>query len=592
MYRDHFGFKENPFSIAPDPRYLYMSEQHKEALAHLLYGVKSEGGFVLLTGEVGTGKTTVCRCLLEQLPENADVAFIFNPKLTVKELLSTICDELHIRHTGSGKSVKTYVDLINTHLLDAFAKGRITLLIIDEAQNLSRSVLEQIRLLTNLETNQRKLLQIILLGQPELLDTLAEPKLRQLSQRIIARYHLGPLTRAEVRAYVSHRLAVAGAKAQVFPESLVAGLHKLSGGIPRLINTICDRALLGAYTQGKDSVDRKTLENAAREVRGDPGWRNRVFPVPPHWVAAGVMLLAAFGFFFATVQQKTRPSVSERRASGNPGVQGNPSIYRKPIPGLRKSPGTEEQTGSIQHSSSAASEGDPSVSSRGLPPSSAKEVIPAQPVHQETPARVEGQDPNARSGSLKWLEGRSEHKNISFAFHDLLKLWGVDAKPEDQQEACSRAEAHKLQCLSSHGDVQELRTLNLPAILKLRDSRGDPAYAVLTRLGERTATLTGGTESVTITLEELTAGWKGEYTLLWRTPPDYQRNVKGGDTGPFVTWVAASLARLHGKGLSARKDPVFDEELLQQVKQFQLTKGLKTRNRRKPSKNFILQRRK
>ncbi|MEW6715703.1 MAG: AAA family ATPase, partial [Nitrospirota bacterium] len=210
MYNDYFGFKETPFSIAPDPRYLYMSEQHREALAHLIYGFNSDGGFVLLTGEVGTGKTTVCRCLLEQIPQDSSIAFIINPRLSVDELLATICDEFGIKYPERNVSIKVFVDLLNAYLLDAHAKGRKAVLIIDEAQNLSANVLEELRLLTNLETNQRKLLQIILLGQPELRKKLSKPELRQLSQRIIARYHLGPLSRKDVSAYVTHRLAIAG----------------------------------------------------------------------------------------------------------------------------------------------------------------------------------------------------------------------------------------------------------------------------------------------------------------------------------------------------------------------------------------------
>src|SRR5450759_2544429 len=243
-----------------------MSRHHQEALAHLLYGVNGDGGFVLLTGEVGTGKTTICRCLLEQIPESCEVAYIFNPMLTVEELLSTICVEFGIACPPGNTSIKVFVDCINAFLLDAHAKGRHTVLIIDEAQNLSADVLEQMRLLTNLETNQRKLLQIILLGQPELAAMLERPELRQLAQRIVARYHLGPLTKPEVAAYVRHRFEVSGAQRQLFPAALMGRLYRLSGGVPRVINVLCDRALLGAYVQGKERVDRATLAQAAREV--------------------------------------------------------------------------------------------------------------------------------------------------------------------------------------------------------------------------------------------------------------------------------------------------------------------------------------
>jgi general secretion pathway protein A len=279
MYQHYFGLAEAPFSIAPDPRYLYLSQRHQEALAHLLYGVSGDGGFVLLTGDVGAGKTTVCRCLLQQVPASCDVAYVFNPKLTVEELLSTICVEFGIAYPSGNASIKVFVDCINAYLLDAHARGRHTVLIIDEAQNLSADVLEQMRLLTNLETNERKLLQIILLGQPELALMLDRPELRQLSQRIVARYHLGPLTKQEVAAYVRHRLEIAGAQRQLFPAALMGRVYRLSGGVPRVINVLCDRSLLGTYVQGKERVDRATLAQAAREVFHQAPRRNQVRPL-------------------------------------------------------------------------------------------------------------------------------------------------------------------------------------------------------------------------------------------------------------------------------------------------------------------------
>jgi general secretion pathway protein A len=269
MYKEHFGLKENPFSIAPDPRYLFLSEGHREALAHLEYGMRGDGGgFVLLTGEVGTGKTTVCRCLLEQVPDDAEVAFILNPKVTVEELLATLCDELGIEYPEGNRSIKVFVDRINQFLLYASGRGRKTVLIIEEAQNLGPDVLEQLRLLTNLETSRAKLLQIIMIGQPELREMLSQPELRQLSQRITARYHLGPLTEREIPSYVEHRLSVAGGHAGLFPASTIKKIFRLTGGVPRLINVVCDRALLGAYVENKRSVDRATVARASREVFG------------------------------------------------------------------------------------------------------------------------------------------------------------------------------------------------------------------------------------------------------------------------------------------------------------------------------------
>ena len=217
MYNEHFGLTESPFSIAPDPRYLYMSERHREALAHLVYELNSDGAFILLTGDVGTGKTTVSRCLLEQIPDNTNLALVLNPKVSAKELLQSICDELRIYYCKNTGSIKDHVDLINSFLLEMHAQGKKTVVLIEEAQNLDLDVLEQLRLLTNLETNQRKLLQIILLGQPEFLDVLERPELSQLAQRITARYHLKPLNYEEMLSYISHRLAVAGCRRSLLP---------------------------------------------------------------------------------------------------------------------------------------------------------------------------------------------------------------------------------------------------------------------------------------------------------------------------------------------------------------------------------------
>jgi len=307
MYKEYFGLKELPFSIAPDPRYLYMSHKHREALAHLVYGISSDGGFVLLTGEVGTGKTTVCRCLLEQLPGNTDVAFILNPKLSVEELLAAICDDLRIRYPDGKTSIKGFVDRINTYLLDANARGRKTVLIIEEAQNLSPDVLEQLRLLTNLETNQRKLLQIVMVGQPELQNKLAQPGMSQLAQRITARYHLGPLSREEVSEYVTHRLAVAGVHTRLFMPSIMDKLFRLSGGIPRLINVVCDRALLGAYVQGKERVDKKTLIKAAKEVFGEAGSLRK--PRILRWALAGILVVISLAALSGSIYNQKPPAV-------------------------------------------------------------------------------------------------------------------------------------------------------------------------------------------------------------------------------------------------------------------------------------------
>jgi general secretion pathway protein A len=297
MYLQHFGLSEPPFAITPDPRFVYLSERHRDALAHLMYGIGQggSGGFVQLTGEVGTGKTTLCRLALEQLPDNVRVALVLNPKQTPLELLETICEELHIEGANKRRSQKTQIDALNAYLLDAYGKGLRVVLIIDEAQELSRELLEQVRLLTNLETNTQKLLQIVLLGQPELRQMLAKPALRQLAQRITARFHLDPLRANDTGEYLRHRIGVAGGSGFPFEEAAVRRLHALSGGVPRLLNVLGERALLAGYVHGKPRIDAAMVDLAAAEVLPPDARRGRAWRILG-WcllgAGAGAVLLA------------------------------------------------------------------------------------------------------------------------------------------------------------------------------------------------------------------------------------------------------------------------------------------------------------
>src|SRR5262245_10685416 len=299
MYASFFGLNEKPFSITPDPRYLFLSERHAEALAHLVYGVNEAGGFIQLTGEVGTGKTTVVRSLLAQAPKHAEIALILNPRMTPAEFLLAICEELGITvEARSEGSLKDLVDLLSIHLLKAHAEGRRVVLVVDEAQNLAPDVLEQVRLLTNLETETQKLLQIILIGQPELREVLDRTELRQLAQRITGRYHLAPLSAEETSAYVRHRLRVAGATREIFSNFGLREVRRLSGGVPRLINIICDRALLGAFTEDRHLVSASVVRRAAGEVFGksfQPSW------LP--WTAAGAAGVLAIAAAVALLPQ-------------------------------------------------------------------------------------------------------------------------------------------------------------------------------------------------------------------------------------------------------------------------------------------------
>ena len=502
MYQSYFGLAEAPFSIAPDPRYLYMSQRHQEALAHLLYGVNAGGGFVLLTGEVGAGKTTVCRCLLEQIPASCDVAYIFNPKLTVAELLSTICAEFGIACPPGNPSVKVYIDCINAYLLAAHAKGRHTVLIIDEAQNLSADVLEQLRLLTNLETNQRKLLQIILLGQPELAVMVARPELRQLAQRIIARYHLGPLDKHEVAAYVQHRLGVAGVQRPIFPAALMSQLYRLSRGIPRIINVLCDRALLGAYSQNKEQIDRSTLKQAAYEVFHNPVVQRRSLlrPLLAGLLLAGTALAATH---YLTAGQAQPPAIA------------------------------------------------------GI------EIADPKP-------------PAALPNVLAWPSAQPITHSGEMAYTALFRAWGAQYQSanDSKGDECKQAQAAGLRCMTERGWLDDLRRLNLPAVLQMRDKQGQEFSAALTGLDDKSATFAIGGESRKVALGVLAAQWSGHYTLLWRKPPFASEKLRAGDYGPDVGWLGNRLAQLDGNIAQAIKDQLFDQAVLRRVKQFQLDQGL------------------
>ncbi|HVL75569.1 MAG TPA: AAA family ATPase, partial [Noviherbaspirillum sp.] len=344
MYTRHFHLQQPPFSIAPDPRYLFMSERHREALAHLLYGIDGGGGIVLLSGEIGTGKTTLCRCLLEQVPANCNIAYVFNPKLSATELLEAICAEFRVtlapneRRTGT----RAWTNALNRFLLEQHALGRNNVLVIDEAQNLSADVLEQLRLLTNLETNQRKLLQIILIGQPELRTMLAQPRLEQLAQRVIAHYHLGPLNEQETASYVQHRMTTAGLHGpSPFQPGVMRHVHRLSGGVPRRINLLCDRALLGAYAEGVTTVSRRIVEHAASELfihASRPSPPSRRAPMFAFGAAAGILLAAGAAWLLM-------PELAARMPRGAPGV-----AVAAPQPAAEPAAAVEEKQAVAQES--------------------------------------------------------------------------------------------------------------------------------------------------------------------------------------------------------------------------------------------------
>ena len=515
MYTSHFGLNEIPFSIAPDPLYLYMSERHREALAHLQYGIKRDGGFVLLTGEVGAGKTTLCRSLLEQLPEGVDVAFVFNPKVSVIELLETICDELRIDREEQG-SIKNLVDRLNSYLLEANARGRKTVLFIDEAQNLSTDVLEQLRLLTNLETNRYKLLQIVLLGQPELLSILNRQEMRQFSQRITARYHLGPLDAEEMGSYVRHRLEIAGCNRPLFPENLSKTLWQLTGGIPRLINLICDRALLGAYTLNRQQVNRRILRQAAHEVLGrlqSQGKRKKIALAAA--LGALVLMICIAVFWY----------------------------WKRPYPlpfGFGKDSSAQTQ-GSVSEGKNPQA----AVPSLGGLDDAANRRLPADFAASQS------------------MEG---------AFADLAGLWGLSYNP-DRPDYCSYASEQGLDCLVRKDSMETLRKMDRPVILTLYGEAGTPFYVVMARLeGNRGIFIAGG-KQYDLALSAIASYWVGEYLLLWQRPPLQREILEPGETGDSVAWLAKTLQEL-GLYAATGQEARLEGALLVAFKRFQLSNGL------------------
>ena len=520
MYAPFFGLKQEPFSIAPDPRYLFMSEQHREALAHLLYGVGGGGGFVLLSGEIGAGKTTVCRCFLEQIPKRCNVAYIFNPKLTVNELLKSVCDEFRIpyAHEGpGGPTVKDYLDPLNEFLLRTHAVGQNNVLIIDEAQNLSADVLEQLRLLTNLETNERKLLQIILIGQPELRDMLARPELEQLAQRVIARFHLEALTEAETARYIRHRLTVAGLnRSMPFERDAMERVHRLSRGVPRRINLLCDRALLGAYAEGKARVDRGIVDKAASEVFEKPG--------------------------FATASPGYR-----RAAVLGLGLAACASLFG--VVALTRDGGTGP-AGPVAASASA-----PAASAARVAASAASASIVAEPALKDL------------KPSLKPLIASEQD-----AWRELAPSWKLAVGDGDPCQAAQRQQVHCFRSPSSN--LALIRQLARPGIVTLNDDNGQPVHALLTGLTHQSATLRMGGVSQTVSLPSLAQLWRGDFATYWRAPPGYQNRIVEADAGPAAEWLAAQLAALDGSAASVDK-PLSDAALKSQVSAFQLAQGLK-----------------
>jgi general secretion pathway protein A len=548
MYTSFFGLSEKPFAITPDPRYLYLSERHAEALAHLLYGINESGGFIQLTGEVGTGKTTMVRTLLSQLPQHADVAVILNPRVTPAEFLLTICEELGVALLPEDRdSVKQMVDALNRRLLEAHALGRRVVVIVDEAQNLSPEVLEQVRLLTNLETPTQKLLQIILIGQPELRVLLERNDLRQLAQRITGRYHLSPLSSDETRAYVSHRLRVAGGGGtEIFTPGALAEIHRLSSGIPRVINVCADRALLGAYTRDTRKVTASLVRRAAGEVYG-----RRFAPAWLGWLAGGAaaaaVAIALVGIwrYWSQAPERARTQASAALAEAAvanaslaqaaPAADGAAPGGAPGIPGIPGIPGTPGTPGAAPTSGPA-----------GLRPGASAPLGPSLSSQLEAHA-------------AETAEGE--------AYRRLLALWGMNIT--DLHDACGQAAKSGLDCFEQRGSWAEVRMLNRPAILTLIDDQGNHHQVVLSALDEHFATLELAGHSEKFPLEEVSALWFGEFSVVWRPKTRRTRTLSVGMSGEEVRWLRRSLNALRGNSANPARGDLFDKDLAVAVENFQ-----------------------
>ncbi|MGL6122758.1 MAG: ExeA family protein [Shewanella sp.] len=526
MYKAFYGLSDNPFSIAPNPHYLFLSDRHREALAHLTYGLGETGGFVLLTGEVGTGKTTVSRCLLGQLPDNTDTAFILNPSLTELELLATLCDELNISY-GDNPTLKQLTDHLSRFLLDNHSKGRNTVLIIDEAQHLRAAVLEQLRLLTNLETDTKKLLQVILIGQPELQLLLKRQELRQLAQRITARYHLLPLNEDEIALYVLHRLQVAGRFEPLFTRKAVKVLQKYSGGIPRLINLLCERSLMAGYAQSRVPIDHHMVRQAAAEVLGEEeSTQNRYF-----WpTATAAALFVAFGVSYWLFSNKPVNAALV------------PSMIVESMP-------TNVAVANAQT----------------LSATEATSKLGRSAVQQSSQGAIS--DPHQRLLN----DAINQSRNIDIAFAGLFSVW--EKVPYKGLTACQSAVEQGLACYQQQGNWMSLTRLNYPAVVYLVDDEQQDFYAAVLAVEGEQLLMQLGEQQLWVDRVWFNQHFSGTFEILWQAPNLPMMDISQKSSPGQLQWLENALAQVNNR--SARRVNQFDVQLENDLKTFQSQHGLK-----------------
>jgi general secretion pathway protein A len=537
MYLETYGLREPPFSITPDPRFVFLSERHRDALAHLLYGISQGGGggFVQLTGEVGTGKTTLCRLLLEQLPETTRVALLLNPHLGPVELVEAVCDELRLDVEGRRGSLKALLDALNAHLLDAYAQGLRVVLLIDEAQELSREALEQVRLLTNLETPTQKLLQVVLLGQPELRERLQAPELRQLAQRITARFHLTPLDEGESEAYLRHRMAVAGGARFPFSRLAVKRLHRRAGGVPRLLNVIAERALLAGYARGEDPIGERLVERAAAEILpARLRWLRRAPPRAAWFAAAGLAALLALV-----------AALPPLRAPPEAGPGAPVDAAAAPGPAQAAAPASLDATALAG-----------AIRAAGRRQAPAWATLFAAWAVAPTEASLAG----------------AERCPLRFPTPGAEGATGPVAADADALPAVTPP-AIALYCVRGRAGLSTLAALDRPALLRLRDGR-DEAWALLLGMDALRVRLQLGGERIDVARTALEAAWAGEYAAIWRAPGFLELPLAPGASGPAVDWLAARLKAREAVASTAAGPRRYDPALAEQVRRLQAHYGL------------------
>jgi len=555
MYEAFYGLREKPFNLTPDPKFLYLSDKHKEAFAHLLFGIKNRSGFVMVTGEIGTGKTTICRNLLNQLDDDVEVAFIFNPALNPVELLKKINQEFGV--DASPDTALELIDILNAYLLRAAGEGKNCVLVIDEAQNLAPNVLEQIRLLSNLETETEKLLQIILIGQPELGEKLALHELRQLNQRITARYHLKPLDDQEAFQYISYRLHVAGIRRKALFDRAAARLvYKLSGGTPRVINALCDRALLIGYTREAQNISKAIVRQAYREIRGErvidsrPArtWRD-FMPSPSLVGAAVVVLIIAIPLNRIASQWG---SFNEIISSGEPAA-------------------TERQ--GLSRADARADRPDEAAS--GLNPA-AKRVL--QQIAGDTPEPAEAEAPPVSDISAAFAE-LSPDTTRQAAAAALLRAWNftlVTAYPksDDPGDLRTFAEQHRFSFERLEPAIDQLLAINLPAMVRL-EIDGERYWSALTTFedGQRLRITTGTGDAIHVNRDTFRDHYQSEALFFWRDPAPNTPVLREGRTGSEVAALKEDLRALDRLPPSNTNDR-YDQATATAVSRLQSETGL------------------